>query len=211
MTEQHIDNCIAKALAGDSNIPPTTPNLHTGISPTMRLFLNLLLHGPAPVRYLEAGCYFGGSACAAICNNPNVEAYLFENDSEQFDHTPILPVLIRNLAEHQCRGYNLIVRDFFQPLKGFFTGPIDVFFYDAVHTRLAQAKALPHALDSLADRFVFIVDDYNWPHVKQGTREGFTAVENKIRVLQTWPLSGEKQELDPIWHNGFLITLCEKT
>ena len=62
----------------------------------------------------------------------------------------------------------------------------------------------------MADRFLFIVDDINWESVKQGTTKGFEQLEDKITIEMCWIMKGEKEQDDPIWHNGIAIFLISK-
>lgn len=208
MTKEHIQRSIDRALAHDSGIDASILSI-TGFSTgVMRRLWNNIASGVGS--YLEVGAYFGGTACAAINNNPNLRAYIYEDGSQPFHGNPILPTLIKNLDAHQSNGYTLVEKDFFAFQNPVFDGPIDFFFYDGNHEQQWQARALPQAFDSLSETFIFAVDDYNWESVWRGTDAGFDALGDRVELIESWTLRGDHVQDDPIWHNGVLITLCKK-
>ena len=48
-------------------------------------------------------------------------------------------------------------------------GPFPVYLFDGPHDAIDQYYGLKLALPALADQFVFIVDDWNWARVRDGT------------------------------------------
>lgn len=208
MTKEYVQFALDRALRHDAGIDVSVlaiPGFSTGVM--RRLWNNLCagLHS-----YLEVGAYFGGTACAAINNNPKLHAVIFEDGSQEFHGQPILPELIKNLEAHQSNGYNLVQEDFFKHNERAYARPIDFFFYDGNHDEEWQARALPTAFDSLSDNFLFAVDDYNWESVWRGTDSGFDALGDRVELIQAWTLRGQQMSDDPVWHNGVLLALCQK-
>lgn len=208
ISKEYVQLALDRALRHDAGIDVSVLNVPGFSTGVMRRLWNNLCAGLDT--YLEVGAYFGGTACAAINNNPKLKAYLFENGSQEFHGRVILPELIKNLDAHQSNGYTLIEKDFFnEPLA--FDGPIEFFFYDGNHDEQWQARALPKAYDCLSDTFLFAVDDYNWESVWRGTDSGFDSLGDRVELIEAWTLRGERMDNDEIWWNGVLLALCKKT
>jgi hypothetical protein len=207
ISPEYVQLAIDRALRHDSGIDVSVlqvPGFSTGV---MRRLWNNLVAGLDT--YLEVGAYFGGTACAAINNNPKLRAYIFEDGSQEFHGRPILPELHDNLHDHGG-NYVVIEEDFFASALGNLP-KIDCYFYDGNHAEEFQAKALPHAFDSLSDTFLFAVDDYSWESVWRGTDTGFDALGDQVEIVKAWTFRGERETEDEIWHNGVLLALCRKT
>ncbi len=208
MTKEFIDEQIKKALAHQSGLDPSALEVPGFSTKVMKHLWNNLCSGVNT--YLEVGAYFGGTACAAINNNPNLTAIIIENGSQEFHGRPILRELEDNLNKHG-KNFHLSTQDFFETtlLKG--DKGFDFFFYDAHHAEEWQRRALPEAFDCLSDTFIYAVDDYNWESVWRGTDAGFDALGDRVELIEAWTLRGEKVQDDEVWHNGLLIALCKKT
>jgi hypothetical protein len=208
MTIGFIEECIRRARNHDSGIDVGVlgvPGFSTGV---MRRLWNNLASGAAV--YLEVGAYFGGTACAALNNNPDLMAYFYEDGSQEFHGLPILEDLRLNLETFGSHNWVLREEDFFSrnvaPMPD-----ADFFFYDGNHAREFQAKALPHAFPQLASRFLFAVDDFNWESVRKGTEDALIWMTlGKAEIVHSWHLRGQKLQDDPVWHNGVALYLCEK-
>lgn len=206
----HIKRSIADAIRGKSNMDLQVTGIRGFSTSTMRHLFNNLLNQPAPMRYLEVGAYCGGTFCAAISNNPNVQAVVFEDFSQPFDVDNVRDQCLDNIARFNNGNGAVVERDFFGPWDDV-KGPFDMFFYDGNHDEEWQAKALPRAFDLLADTFIMLVDDYNWESVRNGTGHGIAAMANRMSVVQSWELRGKSSSDDSMWHNGVAIFLCRKT
>jgi hypothetical protein len=92
----------------------------------------------------------------------------------------------------------------------------NMYMYDGNHTTDSHCKALVHYYDCLDDIFVFIVDDWNWPYVRNGTYESFKRLNLKVhyaKEIKTTnddthpPFGSEPQQR---WHNGIYVAILEK-
>ncbi len=208
MTIDSINHAIVRARNHDSGLDASVlevPGFSTGVM--RRLWNNLAADAKA---YLEVGAYFGGTACAAINNNPELKAHFFEDGSQEFHGRPILDELRGNLKKHGS-NYALSTDDFFDSdasIKGW--PEFDFYFYDGEHSEKLQSLALIHAIDSLADKFLFAVDDFNWDSVRRGTERGFVLTQHLVDIVDAWHLRGQKLADDPVWHNGVALYLCKK-
>lgn len=212
MTKDHVDSSIARALKGQSGLDAETLAVKGFSTPTIRHLLNLLCSIPDST-YLEVGAWFGGSACAAACNNHHLTSYVVENFAQDFSATGVRDSLLHNLEavrpktgrldfiELDCYDFDLALIDL----------PISVFFFDGEHGFESQAKALPHFLPVLRDKFVMLIDDANWDSVASGTRAGFAALDGQVIIEHEWYLHGPGKRSDhAIWWNGVFIFLCSQ-
>jgi predicted O-methyltransferase YrrM len=87
--------------------------------------------------------------------------------------------------------------------------------YDGNHTNESHYKALLHYYDCLDDIFIFIVDDWNWKDVRDGTFDSIkklnltTLFEQRIRL--TWDNSTTPEpKLSKTWWNGLYVAILQK-
>jgi hypothetical protein len=175
-----------------------------------RHFYNNLLN-TEDARYLEIGTWKGSSVCSAMCNNKasvvcidnwsefggpksdflvNFEKFKGENDA--------------TFIESDC--YNVDV----STLQKF-----NIYMYDGNHTNDSHYRALSHYYECLDDVFIFIVDDWNWKDVRDGTINSIQNLnlkvlyENEIRL--TWDDSHTPQpEASNTWWNGIYVAILQK-
>lgn len=213
----HVDQSIEKALKGESNLTEETLKPR-GFSPaTMRhLFNNLCnIKESDPVMYLEVGLYCGATFCASF--NENTISVGIENFSQDFGVPSVKEELYANIEMAKTVLHPHLVRvidmDCFSTnhLDGEPpTGNFDIFFFDGEHSLESQAKALPHFFGNMGKLFLFIVDDWHWPQVENGTRDSFSTLADKMDIEKEWIIKAERPSDDPIWHNGVGIFLISK-
>lgn len=213
LTAAHVDEAVARSLRSEAYFDAAVLDIPGFSTPTMRRLFSNLCH-LEELKYLEVGCFAGGTFCAAFNNNP-IHAVGIENYSQTFGQMlDIKRILADNIVkfgrmsalpyslslfESDCFEMDVILRDW----------RFDVLFYDGLHEELAQAKALPYLFPLLADRFLFIVDDFAWTPVHSGTAQGFNALTGKLEIENGWLLSDGRPD-GPVWHNDVKIYLCSK-
>lgn len=210
MTIEHIEQSIQKALRGESNLTEEELSIRGFSTPTMRHLWNNLCNTGSQLTYLEAGLYCGATFCSSF--NENTVSIGIEDFSQDFSVSTVKEELASNCIRFALRSkeHHVIPEDCFAMDKGKLPDNIDIFFYDGNHSEEYQAKALPHFFDKMADRFIFIVDDFNWPEVFNGTSKGLNQLADKIIVERVWALRGYNLQDDPAWHNGLCIYLIKK-
>ena len=205
MNKNDIIKSIENARLRKSKLPNEILSISGMSTHENRHLLNALLSF-GNLSYLEVGCWRGSTCCSAIYNNDIKLALLIDNFSELQDlwktDISVRDELFQNLKEYG-KNYEFLDQDFFDVnlLK---YGKFDVYFYDGFHSYESQLKALPYALDSLNDTFVFIVDDYSWDAVKAGTKDSIKNLEDKIELIY------EEELIGPEWWNGLYIGLFRK-
>lgn len=213
LTVEHVKESIARGLHGCAHFDEAVWNIHGFATQAMRrMFSNLCRL--EDLKYLEVGTYCGATFVSAFNNNP-IHAIGIDNFSQTW--SPGRDIKAEFVANKErftnpiTKSVNFFEGDCFNPELLSQIGPgVDIFYFDGDHTREAQAKALPHFFDLLANIFLFIVDDYNWPDVKNGTDDGLNAVASKITVIYSRILTGEIAQDDPVYHNGMALFLCRK-
>lgn len=85
---------------------------------------------------------------------------------------------------------------------------INVYFFDGPHSNEDQYNALLYVLPHCADKFIFIVDDWNGSEPKWGTSEALKVAP--VKVLHT-KIFGDHVDSDHAGYwNGFGVFLLEK-
>lgn len=206
---EHIEKSIENALAGKSNLTQDILNVRGFSTPTIRHLFNNLCDIDGT--YLEVGLFCGASFCSSF--NPNCTSIGVEDHSQDFSagFELVKQELKENVDRFSERAKEVYVHyvDCFSMDKSVLP-KIDIYSFDGFHSEETQAKALPYFLDNMADRFIWIVDDYNWDYVASGTNIGLQSLSDKIEVEKAWVLRGYHLNNDPIWHNGIVIYLIKK-
>ncbi|MDB5119782.1 MAG: hypothetical protein JWN56_1000 [Sphingobacteriales bacterium] len=209
---EHLEKSFKNAEAGNSKITGEILEMYgmTGHK-TRHLYNNLLNIGDS--RYLEVGTWAGSSVCAAMYNNTSTV------------------VCIDNWSEFGGADVKEIFFEYFNELKGAndasfieadcFKLNIDdlikfnIYLYDGGHSYEDHYKALEYYLPCLDDLFIFIIDDWNWEKVRNGTNDSI--MDFKLEVLwkkeiilttndEHTPLDEAKQN----WWNGIAVFLLKK-
>jgi hypothetical protein len=122
-----------------------------------------------PVKYLEIGTWYGSSSIAAMFKN-HIEDSLFIDNWAQFGGYKSKFLEAMSKYKSKTSKYSFIENDCWKvdtstlPQKYF-----NIYLYDGAHTELDQYQALSHYLDVLQDTFIFLVDDWNFMHARDGT------------------------------------------
>jgi hypothetical protein len=209
--KQHVETAFEKAENNESKITDGILNMEGMSGKKTRHFYNNLLN-KEDARYLEIGTWKGSSVCSAMCGNKakvvcidnwsefggpknefliNFNTYIGDNDAR--------------FIEQDCYTVDVSLLPKF-----------NMYMYDGNHTKDSHYKALVHYYDCLDDIFVFIVDDWNWLDVRNGTYESFKRLNLKVRYAReirttnddTQPPPGD--ELRQKWHNGIYVAILEK-
>jgi hypothetical protein len=177
---------------------------------TRHFYNNLLNFEDA--RYLEIGTWLGSSVCSAMCGN-KATVVCMDNWS-QLDGPK--QAFMKNFEK--CKGENnatFIETDCFD-VDVTSLPKFNVYMYDGDHTQENHSKALTHFYNCLDDVFIFVVDDWNWKLVRDGTMSAIkqlklkTVFQKEIRLTKDdshtpWPLCAET------WHNGIYVAILQKT
>lgn len=211
MTIEHIEESIQKALNRTSGIDAEILNVRGFSTVHIRELFHALCDFPESINYLEIGLYCGATFCSSF--NKNCTSIGIENHFQDFGEGfhKVKKELADNFNKFMDRSDSAYIY-----YEDCFTmditelPKIHIYFFDGFHSEETQSKALPHFIDKMSDKFIFIVDDINWPYVKKGTEIGFEILGDKIEVEREWKLRGQQIHNDPVWHNGIDIYLINK-
>ena len=174
-------------------------------SSSNRRVLNAAVSTVPRARILEVGS-FKGSTAVAMCHGNDVECIHMVDNHSEFGDT-------RAELAATCERFGLPVTihdlDWFAPLPAFGT-LFDVYLYDGPHEEERHAAELAIALPHLAEKFLYIVDDYSWPQVRAGCDAGLLAMRDRLSVRSRNVYeSTVLNDANGYW-NGLLVAWCEK-
>ncbi len=181
-----------------------------------RRFINHLIGALEHPSYLEVGLWAGSTLCSAIARN-HVRAVGVDNwqgvltAGGQFKPAPKVQ-FYQNLnwtLEVSPDAAVTIVHEDYHEVDYADLGKFDVFLFDGPHSAAEQQDGIRLALSALAEEFVLIVDDWNWPEVREGTRAAIRDCDLSLgfakEIRTNWDGNySQNQVLDP-WHNGVFI------
>lgn len=157
--------------------------------------------------YIEIGSWKGSTTLSAAYNKPSLEMVAIDNWSEfNGPKTEFQSNLWENrynlgseftVIESDFRNINYLPKNHFQCL-----------FYDGAHDKQSQIDAITHMSQFMADDFIFIVDDYSWQPVREGSMEGIKSSSLEI-VWSTELPTTKTNDPDNYW-NGVLVSVLRK-
>lgn len=148
-----------------------------GLSSTLiREELNRACRG-GPVRILEVGSWHGSTA-VAMCYGNNVEYIDCVDNFSEFGGNA-------DALRDTCRRFALPARvhdvDFWtMPASQFDGRTFNVYLYDGPHDREHHAAELGWAWPHLEREFLYIVDDFSWPRVREGYADGLERLAGRF-------------------------------
>lgn len=144
-----------------------------------RTFCNAICSLDRQLEYFEVGSWQGSTLCAALYGNPKVHASVIDNWSE---FNGPFKEFSDNVTKFGLKNRVDIFYEDFTNFNGFqrLSKPVDIYLYDGDHSLESQRLAITNMWDALAEKAIVIIDDWNEPNVRQGTEEGFKAVDANI-------------------------------
>lgn len=205
ITKDYIDNAIQQAEAG---LPVNMPEIVGFSSNKVRRLLNWLCK-PFGSNYLEIGSHKGSTLIPALWNNNATatcidmwESHPALGDAKRSD-------LDENLEKHLPGRYvNVIECDMFEVNLGLLIPGVNVYFYDGPHTRVGQYQAFVKYNPIFADRFVALVDDWNWIEPREETMRAF--IDLHYDVEAQWELPAVPDRDIEQWWNGLFVAIVNK-
>lgn len=187
---EHVEQAFQRAEREESKLDERFgPNELRGMSTwKVRHFLNNLCELP-DLKYLEIGTWQGSTLCSAMYGNEGTFYAIdhFVQDFDQWEGQSVEQLLYSNLEQRGLRDkvtfWNANSWDFDQ---NNIKDKINVYFYDGAHNDWAQRRALTDYYHTLADEFIYVVDDYldspgRESAAKAGTLQGIK--QGKFDVL----------------------------
>lgn len=208
-----LRGALDAALALDPALPDWVLELEGMSGRLYRRLINRLIAGLDGARYLEVGSWAGSTACSAIHGN-RVTATCIDNWSEfGGPRETFLDMTARATTANV--DFRFIESDF-RAVDYSALGTFNVYLFDGPHARDDQYDGVRIAQPALDRTYIQIVDDWNWPYVREGTR---TAIKDAglrevcavvIRTTQDDSHPEKAIQRHSAWHNGYYLAVLEK-
>jgi Methyltransferase domain len=208
----HVNKSFLLALAETSEIDEALLTIEGMSGKKYRRFINNLIRSLKDTKYLEVGSWAGSTLCSAI-NGNSVCATAIDNWS-QFGGPK--DKFLENLNRFQTpKAYVNFIEEDFRKVDFSAIGEFTTYLFDGPHNYEDQYDGLKLALPCLEPQFVYIVDDWNWTVVRNGTIRAISDLEIKIyyaiEIRTTLdgthpPIAGRNSD----WHNGYFISVLSK-
>lgn len=207
----HIRKAFEDADSHRSRLPTEVLALEGLSGLKTRHFLNNLLT-LENARYLEVGTWKGSTVSSAMWGN-HARIVCIDNWSERFGQGNPKSEFLQNF--YQFKGDNkatFIESDCFQvDVKSL--PMFNIYMYDGEHSKENQYKGLTHFLSCLDNTFILIVDDWNFPETRKGTRQAITDLRlQPIFEKEVYNMSHRYPHFDyEGWFNGIYVAVMKKT
>lgn len=178
-----------------------------------RHFYNNLLEHPEGARYLEIGTWKGSSVCSAMYKN-KANVVCIDNFSEfSGPKAEFLENFEKYKGENNAR---FVEGDCFEIDPSTLGEKFNIYVYDGAHEYEDHYKALTHYISCLDDTFIFVVDDWNWKKVRDGTLDAIRDLNLKVRFRKEIRLTPDDSHTPYeaggrfTWHNGIGVFVLSK-
>jgi len=203
----HVNNSLINALQNKSNITSEILAIDGLSGSKTRHFYNNLLTLPDS-RYLEIGTYKGSTVSSAMYNN-SASVVCIDNWSEFGIN---IQEFMKNFNTFKGKNNATFIEKDCWTVDPTTLIKFNIYMYDGNHSQDSHYFAIAHFMPCLDDLFIYIVDDWNWKHVRDGTMNAISDLNIKIH---------HKKEIivpeDPAiwpdrdgWWNGIAIFILEK-
>ena len=160
------------------------------------------------IKYLEIGCYTGSTACASMYKN-NMEKCVFVDNWSLFGGPK--DIFLKNFNKYKGNNNASFIEEDCFKLNTSNLGKFNVYMYDAKHDEIFQYMALNYYYKNLEDEFIYIVDDWNMEHVRNGTNKAIKKNNLEILYFQEYFTKAIKGNGTPFdWWNGIGIFVLKK-
>lgn len=213
---KHVEEMLSLADNYKSNVTPEILNMDGMSGKKTRHFYNNIC-SMKDTRYLEIGTWKGSSICSAMCNN-SMNCVAIDNWSEFGGPKN---EFLKNFNKFKGENNATFIEKDCWDIDVSKLGKFNVYMYDGNHTETSHFQALNHYISCLDDEFIYLVDDWNWKKVRDGTINSIK--DNRCEILYQkeiltnggvcpeWgPGPGDRAGKDGDWHNGISIFILKK-
>jgi len=171
-----------------------------------RIILNSIVEQMPNARYLETGSWTGSTSCAAMYSNTAkiscIENFEYDGGILGLANKDIL---FSNVDKFKNENITFeLVNEDFRKVDYSSIGKHNIYLYDGAHEYQDHYDGIVLALPAMEDEFILIIDDWNWPHVREGTLaaikdSGVTVISAIHAITNT-----------VMWNNGYYIAAIKK-
>ncbi len=177
-----------------------------------RALINNLIGNLPDARYLEIGSWAGSTLCSAIYNN-DVRALAIDNWSEFGG--PAGDFLTNVGRFRNPRSHISFLEQDFRAVRYDAIGKYNVYLFDGPHIEKDQFDGLAIAQAALDEKYILIIDDWNYPPTQAGTKKALKELGLKLDYameIRTTLDGSFPKALGPIsdWHNGYFLAVLSK-
>jgi hypothetical protein len=191
----HVEQSILNANINKSKINLDILNIHGMSGEATRHFYNNLA-SLEDTRYLEIGTWKGSTICAAMCNNTGVFTCI-DNWSE-FGNFKL--DFLQNFNKFKGENIATFIEDNCFNIDISKIGKFNIYMYDGNHDYESHYKALQYFYDCLDDTFIYIIDDWNGQHIRDGTNNAITDLN--LNILYKNEIFTPFEHIGPLKYNG---------
>jgi hypothetical protein len=174
---------------------------------SFRHVLNEILK--ASSNYLEIGTWKGSTACAALDRN-QLNAWIIDDWS---DFGGPAQAALKNLSRFVGSSRLTIISQDFKTVdyEVLIPGQVDTYLFDGPHAEECHVLGAK-VIDSLRfQSLIFIVDDWNWQEVRDGTLLGLSEINaTVVYKLEIFPRAKRLFQFSR-WHNGYCFFVLENS
>jgi hypothetical protein len=208
-----LERGLRDSLALHSKIPPWLLTMPGMSGRRYRRMINQVIARTPNARYLEVGSWAGSTACSAMYGN-ECTVMCIDNWS-QFGGPKGAFEEATALARSDKVAFQFLERDF-REVDFSTLGKYNVYLFDGPHEYQDQYDGVMMAQEALEDEHILIVDDWNWPQVRQGTLDAITKLG--LRMVSGLEIKTTQDDSHPVnayneaseWHNGYFIAVLQK-
>jgi hypothetical protein len=207
--QTEIQGFINSINGGAYALPEEVLTLEGHSSRKVRQLLNHLVS--LGTSYLEIGIHVGSTLIPASYGNDHAKITGIDNWSLStvWGGGDRRADLYANIAKHlPGRDIKIIDQDCFTVSLDQVGSGVDVYFFDGDHSREAHRQALTYYHPILADRFILVVDDFNWAEPRQETLKALKFLG--MTVEHSWHLPANSQRDEVEWWNGLFVGIIRK-
>lgn len=199
----HVQSALANAENHQSKVTQEILNMDGMSGVKTRHFYNNIVNMD-DARYLEIGTWKGSTVCSAMYGN-KAKVVCIDNWAEfGGPRDEFLTNFNKYKGENDA---NFIEKNSFEVDVS--TLPkFNLYMYDGGHEQEEHYNALTHYYACMDDVFVFIVDDWNWERVRNGTRDAISDL--KLKVLFEKEIYTPANCTHDTWWNGIYIAVLQK-
>ena len=203
-----LDRAFRDAMALKSKLPDWVLGMQGMSGRKYRRLINNLIGILPDARYLEVGSWAGSTSCSAMFGNA-CTCTCIDNWS-QFGGPKDAFLTHTEAARSDRIDFNFIEQDF-RKVDYSALGQFNIYLFDGPHEYQDQFDGVTIAQPAIPGDYIQVVDDWNWPQVRQGTIDAIGSL--KLRIVYAIEVRTTQNETHPQlaqgagsdWHNGYFI------
>ena len=178
-----------------------------------RSLINNLVEKVKNPSYLEIGSWLGSTACSAAFKN-ELKITCIDNWSQVFfeKEFPNPEKIFKKNIENT--RYNFVNNDF-RKINFSSIGKHNIYLFDGPHRFEDHFEGIILAQPALTEKFILIIDDWNWDQVRNGT---ISALEHlKLNVISKLEIRTTQDGSNALmmgqnsdWHQGYCFFVIQK-